>query len=245
MRGSPILCIMTPEERRLAKVLLEEEREQLVCFGRRLVTSGLTRGTGGNISVLRRHEGLWALTPSGLDYFEARPEDMVVLDLEGHVREGHRVPSSEMALHREVYRRRSDAGAVVHTHSPFATTAACLRESIPAVHYLVGFAGEDVPCAPYATFGTDELAESAATHLEHRDATLLANHGLLALGKTLVRAFAVAEEIEFVAELWWRTRCVGTPVVWDAKEMARVREKFSRYGQGAERPTTEEGMPQS
>lgn len=215
-------------------MLLEEEREQLVLFGRRLVTAGLTRGTGGNVSVLRRSEGLWALTPSGLDYFEARPEDMVVLDLEGRVREGHRAPSSELALHREVYRRRPDAGAVVHTHSPFATTAACLGERIPAVHYLVGFAGEDVPCAPYATFGTDALAEGAAACLEHRDATLLAHHGLLALGKNLVRAFTVAEEIEFVAELWWRTRCVGTPAVLDKEEMCRVRERFSRYGQGIE-----------
>ena len=215
-------------------MLLEREREQLVLVGRRMVTAGLTRGTGGNLSVLRRDEGLWALTPSGLDYFELRPEDMVVLDLEGRVREGSRAPSSEMALHREVYHRRPDAGAVVHTHSPFATTVACLGETIPAVHYLVAFAGLDVPCASYATFGTEELARGAAACLACRDATLLAHHGLLALGRSLERAFAVAEEIEFVAELWWRARCVGTPATLGEEEMVRVRKKFVHYGQGAE-----------
>lgn len=214
-------------------VLLEAEREALVLFGRRLVTAGLTRGTGGNLSVYRRDLDLWALTPSGLDYFEAKPEDMVVLDHEGVVREGHRAPSSELALHRVIYCRRSDVTAVVHTHSPFATTAACLGETIPAVHYLVGFAGNLVPCAPYATFGTEALAENAALCLVQADATLMANHGLLAVGSSLGRAFAVAEEIEFVAELWWRTRCVGNPVVLDDEEMVRVRRKFSQYGQPA------------
>jgi L-fuculose-phosphate aldolase len=119
---------------------------------------------------------------------------------------------------------------VVHTHSPFATTLACLHWEIPAVHYLVGFAGRRVPLAPYATFGSPELGRGAAAAMGEADAVLLANHGLVAVADTLARAMAVAEQVEFVARVYYQARVAGDPVLLDGEEMARVRAKLVRYG---------------
>ena len=163
-------------------MILREEREQVVEYCRMLTTHRLTKGTGGNISACNREKGLMAISPSGMDYFKTEPEDVVVLDLEGRVVEGRRIPSSEADMHRLLYIDRSDVNAVVHTHSTYATTLACMRWNLPAVHYLVGFAGLDVRCTPYATFGTPELARLAREGMKGRFAVLLGNHGLLAAG---------------------------------------------------------------
>lgn len=212
-------------------MLLREEREKVVEYCRMLTTHNLTRGTGGNISACNREKGFMAISPSGMDYFKTEPEDVVVLDLEGRVVEGHRVPSSEADMHRLLYVDRSDVNAVVHTHSTYATTLACMRWNLPAVHYLVGFAGLDVRCTPYATFGTPELAQLAREGMKGRFAVLLGNHGLLAAGPNMHYAFNVAEEIEFVCELYWRSKAVGEPVLLDADDMKTVLEKFKTYGQ--------------
>ena len=212
-------------------MLLREEREKVVEYCRMLTTHKLTKGTGGNISACNREKGLMAISPSGMDYFKTEPEDVVVLDLEGRVVEGRRVPSSETDMHRLLYIDRSDINAVVHAHSTYATTLACMRWSLPAVHYLVGFAGHDVRCAPYATFGTPELARVAVEGMKGRFAVLLGNHGLLAAGPNMHYAFNVAEEIEFVCELYWRSKAVGEPVLLDAGDMETVLEKFKTYGQ--------------
>ena len=142
-------------------MLLREQREQVVEYGKRLVTTGLTDGTFGNLSVLDRASGLMAISPSGMDYFATTPEDVVVTDLEGKVVEGKRKPSSELDLHRLFYQRRQDVNGVVHTHSTFATVLSCLRWSIEPVHYLVAYSGRRVPCIPYYPFGSLELAEAA------------------------------------------------------------------------------------
>ena len=212
-------------------MLLREEREKVVEYCRMLTTHKLTKGTGGNISACDREKGLMAISPSGMDYFKTEPEDVVVLDLEGRVVEGRRIPSSEADMHRLLYIDRSDVNAVVHTHSTYATTLACMRWNLPAVHYLVGFAGLDVRCTPYATFGTPELAQLAREGMKGRFAVLLGNHGLLAAGPNMHYAFNVAEEIEFVCEIYWRSKAVGEPVLLDAGDMETVLEKFKTYGQ--------------
>lgn len=198
---------------------------------RAMLAAGLTTGSGGNISVRLPGEDLMCISPSGVSYDELRAEDVTVCRFDGSVVAGSAAPSSERAMHAAVYRARGDANAIVHTHSPYATTFACLREPIPATHYLVGFAGPQVPVAPYATYGTDELARNAVETLgEEYHAVLLANHGLLALSGSLERAFAVAEEIELVARIHYQARCIGTPVILDDAEMRRVIEKFRDYG---------------
>ncbi len=215
---------------------MRKERTEIVRFGQRLLSAGLTTGAGGNLSTFRRDRGLVAVSPSGVEYPALRPGDVVLVDPQGRVREGDLRPSSELAFHLALYEARPDAGAVVHTHSPWATTVACLGWELPAVHYLVGFAGRKVPLAPYATFGTPELARSAAAALGAHNAVLLANHGLIAVGPDLATAFTVAEEIELVARIYLQAKAAGEPVILPDAEMDRVVEKFRTYGQRGGRP---------
>lgn len=212
-------------------MLLQQERELIVEYGKKLITSGLTKGTGGNISIYNREEKLMAISPSGLDYFKTNPEDIIVLDVEGTVIEGNRKPSSELGMHSIFYRDRDDISAVVHAHSTFATAIACLNWEIPAVHYLVAFAGKNVRCAKYATFGTQELAINAFEGMKDRNAVLLANHGLLAGADNIHQAFNIAEEIEFCAEIYYRTKGIGDPVILSEEEMELMLVKFKSYGQ--------------
>ena len=210
---------------------LQQEREQIVRFGRKLVTAGLTSGTGGNLSIFSHAAGLIAISPSGIEYDEMEPADVTLLDAGGVVVEGSRKPSSELGFHLALYRKRPEIRSVVHTHSVYATTMACLNWEIPAVHYLVAFSGHKVPLAPYATFGSYELAANAAGAIGDHNAVLLANHGLVAVGPNLATAFAVAEEIELVARIYYQTKCIGEPVILPRDEMERVIEKFAVYGQ--------------
>ncbi|MBL0713199.1 MAG: L-fuculose-phosphate aldolase [Desulfosarcina sp.] len=219
-------------------MLLAEERQMIVDGGKAMVRAGLTAGTGGNLSLICRRRGLIAISPSGLAYAAMRPQDVVLVDPEGHTVEGAFKPSSELGFHLILYHRRPAVGAVVHTHSVYATTLACLGWEIPAVHYLVGFAGHKVPVAPYATFGTDALAASVAATLgTDYNAVLLANHGLVAVGDDLKAAFNTAEEVEFVARVFYQARCVGHPVVLSDREMDAVIAKFKTYGCPQDHPT--------
>ncbi len=210
---------------------LAAEREAIVKFGRKLITSNLTTGSGGNLSVFNRDQGLVAIKPSGIEYFDLEPADVVVMTLDGEIVEGRLKPSSEMNFHLGLMRSRADVNAVVHTHSVYATTIACLNWELPAVHYLVGFSGNKVPLAPYATFGTQALADNILRAIGDYQACLLANHGLVTVGNNLATAFAAAEEIELVARLYYQSRCIGDPVILSDAEMARVCEKFKTYGQ--------------
>ncbi|WP_320174537.1 L-fuculose-phosphate aldolase [Maridesulfovibrio sp.] len=212
-------------------MLLQNERELVVEYGKKMLESGLTTGTGGNLSVYNRELGLVAISPSGLDYRLSTPEDIVVIDLEGNIKDSERKPSSEYGFHTILYKNRPDVNAVVHTHSVYATTVACLNMELPAVHYLVGFAGKKVPLAPYATFGTPELAENVISTIGNYNAVLLANHGLITVGRTLGNAFDAAEELELVARIYIQALSVGKPVIVPDDEMDKVIDKFSTYGQ--------------
>ncbi len=208
---------------------MQEQREQVVRYARLLIERGLTRGTGGNISV--RQDELVAITPSGVAYASMTAEDIVVVDLAGRVVEGALRPSSECGMHLACYRTERAFGAVVHTHSAFATTLACMQRELPPIHYLIGYAGGTVPCIPYYPFGSDELAEAAAAGMAGRNAVLLGNHGLLAAGADLDYAFSVAEETEFVAELYYRTELLGGGRMLCDADMEEALRRFTVYGQ--------------
>lgn len=193
-------------------------------------TSGLSAGRSGNVSV--RDEDRVLITPTGMAYEELVPSDIVSMGLDGSVMPGSRKPSSEWHFHAAIYAGREDVSAIVHTHSNAATALACLEEGIPAFHYMVAAAGGmDIRCAPYATFGTEELANFALTALEGRNACLLAHHGVIACGATLPKAYELAVEVETLADQFGRARALGAVPLLDAEEMQRVIDKFKGYGQ--------------
>ena len=211
---------------------LEQERELLTEYGRRMSRAGLSVGTSGNLSIYVPEEGLMAITPSGLDYEATTPADIVVMDLDAHVVEGKRKPSSEWALHTKFYQHHPAARAVVHTHSMYCTTLACLGKPLEAVHYAIGAAGTArIPVAPYRLFGSPELAEAAVEACGDGKAVLLANHGLVAWEGSLPKAFSLARDLEFTAELQWRAMAVGTPNILTDSQMAEALERFKTYGQ--------------
>ena len=213
-------------------MLLREERELVVEYGKKMSSAHLSTGTSGNISIYNAEKGLMAISPSGMDYFSTQPEDVVITDLEAHVVDGARKPSSEWALHTIFYKNKPEAGAVVHTHSMYCTTFAVLGQPIRAVHYVIGDANTDeVPCATYQTFGTVELAEAAIKVCGQSNAVLLGNHGLVVCGRDIKGAYSLACNMEYIAELQYRAMCIGTPNVLSDAEMAEVMEKFKTYGQ--------------
>ena len=211
-------------------MILQEEREQVVEYGKKMVELGLTVGTFGNLSVYSPKENLMAISPSGMDYFLTKPEDVVVLTPDGEKVDGDAKPSSEYDMHRIFYQKRPGINAVIHTHSTYATTLACLHWSIEPLHYLVAYAGADVPCIPYVQFGSYELAQAAydAMGADHY-ACLLGNHGLLAVGGSISYTLDVAQQIEFVSQLYYNTRMAGGAVNLTPKEMEVVLGSFQSY----------------
>lgn len=190
---------------------------------------GLNRGTAGNVST--RTVGGFIITPTGMDYACAESADMVFVDMQGAA-SGARKPSSEWRFHRDIYASRPEAGAIVHTHSPFATSLACLRMEIPAFHYMIArFGGATVRCADYATFGTQALSDAMLKALAGRSACLMAQHGMTVFGRDLDQALAHAVELEALCEQYWRALQLGQPSLLSAEEMTVVLEKFRTYGQ--------------
>lgn len=193
---------------------------------------GLNRGASGNLSV-RSGDG-FLITPSGMPATEQTADDVVWMDLAGKAH-GSRKPSSEWRFHRDLYVARPEFGAVLHAHSTFATTLACLGRDIPPFHYMIAAAGgKTIRCAPYATFGTQELSDYAIAAMEGLKACLLANHGLLVAESTLERALALALEVENLCEQYCRVLQIGVPVLLSDAEMDVVLEKFKSYGQHAQ-----------
>ena len=204
-------------------------RADLIATARALQPSGLGKGTAGNVSV--RDGDAFLITPTGLAYEHLLPDDLPRMALDGSW-SGRRKPSSEWRFHRDLYATRPETGAVLHAHSPFAVSLACLRRDIPPFHYMIArFGGDTVRCAPYAIFGSQALSTAALAAMEGRAGCLLANHGMLVAGRDLAEALALAVELEALCEHYWRACQVGRPVLLDTGEMAEALERFKSYGQ--------------
>jgi L-fuculose-phosphate aldolase len=211
---------------------MKAEREQLLATMQKLLQCGLNRGTSGNVSV--RVEGGLLVSPSGLDVDAMLASDMVFMNEDGEF-EGNIKPSSEWRFHLDILKSRPKINAVIHTHSMFATTLACLRKDVPPFHYMIAVTGgHTIRCAPYALFGSEALSQAALKALEGHRACLLANHGLIALGENLKQAFDVAVEVEALCEQYLRALQVGEPVLLSLQEMSEVTEQFKHYGKWAE-----------
>jgi L-fuculose-phosphate aldolase len=205
--------------------------EAMVQAMQRLAAQGLNRGSSGNVGV--RHGTSFLVTPSGVAAEDLLPTAMVEMDFSGAVR-GAGKPSSEWRFHRDILAARPEVGAVVHTHSRYATTLACLQREVPAFHYMIAAAGGDsVRCAPYALFGTQELSDFALAALQDRRACLLGNHGMIALGRDLDSALSLAVEVESLCAQYWSALQLGQPAVLSSSQMQEVIEKFKGYGPGS------------
>jgi len=207
-----------------------ELRLEVMFAARRFGPLGLAQGTSGNLSV--RTNDAMLITPSAVPYEAMDPDDLVLMELDGVVRSAPagRLPSTEWRMHAGILRARPDVTAIVHAHPPWATALSCLRRDIPPFHYMVAMAGGDViRCGAYATFGTQELADSALAALDHRHACLLANHGIVACGESVDAALELAVEVEVLAGQYVRALSIGDPVILTAEEMERVLERFATY----------------
>ncbi len=213
-------------------MLMEKARIEVVEYGKRLLSDGLTEGTAGNISVYDPECGCMAISPSGVAYPDTRPEDVVIMDLEGNVFDGDRRPSSEHALHSVFYKTRPGARAVVHTHSMYCTTLACMGVALESVHYAIADAGVTrIPLAPYRTFGTPELAQAVADTLCDGKAVLMKNHGMIACGDSIRSAYSLAKTCEWCAEIQWRAMAAGKPSLLSGEEMREAIARYADYGQ--------------
>ena len=207
----------------------ENLRDMVIAACRELERRGLTHGTSGNISV-RRDERRFFISPSGMAYGALKTDHVPLMDIDGRWF-GRCRPSSEWRFHRDIFKSRPDVRAIVHTHSRNATALACSGRGIPAFHYMVAVAGgPDIRCAPYCTFGTQELSDAAVAALDGRMACLLANHGVIAVGADLPAALALAGEVENLAAQYCSALTVGEVRILDESEMLRVLEKFRTYG---------------
>ena len=204
-------------------------REALIAAARSLQKYQLGTGTAGNLSA-RVGQG-YLITPTGVDYELLTPAHIVSMDLRGNRAAGDLKPSSEWRFHQDIYTERTDIDAIVHTHSPCATALACTRQDLPAFHYMVaGAGGSSIRCAGYATYGTQELSDHALAALAGRQACLLANHGVIALGKNVDSALKMAQLVEELARQYLFSRMFGSPVLLDEAEMKINLEKFKDYG---------------
>jgi L-fuculose-phosphate aldolase len=210
-------------------MLLEREREEIVRACRKLSAAGLVVGTAGNVSV--RVGGLVAVTPSGVDYAELAAGDVGVHRLDGTPVEARLAPTSELPLHLAVYGADAGAAAIVHTHSVAATAVSTLADEVPAIHYYVAMFGGAVRVAPYATYGTDELASNAVHALRGRTACLLGSHGAVTTGPDLTTAYDRAVYLEWVCDVYLRAAAAGTPRLLPPGEIEAVAAKLASYGQ--------------
>lgn len=204
-------------------------RSEIIRTCREMNASGVNQGTSGNVSV-RIGEGRFLVTPTGIPYADMTEEMIVEMTFDGTYY-GPCRPTSEWRFHRDILLRRRDVDTVIHTHSMFSTVISCMRQDIPAVHYMIAAAGgENVRCAEYATFGSQALSDNALMALEGRLACLLANHGLIVLGANLRKAYSLLVEVETIAAQYWRALAIGTPVILDSAEMSNIFEMFKVYG---------------
>ena len=216
-------------------MLLEKERNNIVTYGMMLIEKKLTEGRSGNLSIYDSDSSLMAISPSGVAYEDMRPEDVVIMDLNGSVVEGSLKPSSEHSLHSAVYRKREDVKAVIHAHSKYCTTLACMHLPIMPVHYALAENGcTSVPLVRYETFGTPELAKAVEEKISESKGLLLANHGMLSCEKSIEEAFSFAMNMEWCAALQWRCMCAGEPIPLNQIQMEKALQRFGSYGQDSD-----------
>ena len=202
---------------------------EIIQVARLCKTSNLCVGTSGNISA--RNETGFLITPSGLDYDKLQAKDVITMDMQGKILRGNLKPSSELPFHQGIYLARQEINAIIHVHSPYATSIACTRQDIPAFHYMVAVAGgNSIRCAEYACFGSTELSQNIVVALEDRYACILANHGMLATGIDVQSAFRLTQEVENLARQYWLSSQIGEPIILDDAEMRLNLEKFKNYG---------------
>lgn len=213
--------------------MYKEEKQLIIYYGNKLLKSGLTVGTGGNLSIFIEKDNLMLITPTGIPYGELKEEDIVGIDISTkNVVIGCKKPSSEYMMHLKVYQNRSDIKAFIHTHSKYATILSCLRKKLPAIDYLVAHGGgNDIKCCEYATYGSEDLADNSLKSMKNRKAVLLANHGINVGEKNLENTYNILEQLEFCAELYIKALGAGEPVILDDVEMEKMVEKFKNYGQ--------------
>ena len=205
-----------------------DARRELIENCLKMNANGLNQGTSGNLSV--RHDGGFLITPTGIAYDALTPDDIVRVGMDGTWHHPL-APSSEWRFHRDILLARPEVNAVVHAHPPYCTALAIRHMAIPAVHYMIAVSGGDsIRCAPYATYGTQELSQNAVTALQGRTACLLANHGMIATGASLARAMWLAMEVETLARQYFNTLLIGGPNILPADEVARVIDKLAGYG---------------
>ena len=224
----------TQDDGATERVAEARARQEVLETALAMSRQGLSPGRSGNVS--RRFRSGMLITPSGMAYDSILPPDIVFVADDGSVPAGQRRPSSEWLFHLAAYRTRIDRGAIVHTHSMHATALACAGKAIPAFHYMVAIAGgKNIPIVPYATFGTEKLAQHVARGLKKRDACLMANHGQIAIGDTCAKALDLASEVEILAEQYCKVLCLGKPVLLGDAEMRDVLARFRSYGQNAQK----------
>ncbi len=213
-------------------MILEKERELVIEYGKKMIDLGITVGTFGNISIYNPEENLMAISPSGMDYFKIDLENVVVMTLDGEIVDGNAKPSSEYDMHRIMYQKRKDIRAVIHTHSTFATTLACMHEPIEPIHYVIAYSGRKVPCIPYVQFGTYELAQAAYEAMgEEYNACLLGNHGLLCCGPNISYTLDTAQQVEFLAQIYYYSLLAGKKICLSDHDLEYVLGKFGNYRQ--------------
>jgi len=202
--------------------------KEIIANCLKMNASGINQGTSGNLSI-RYKDGL-LITPSGVPYDQLKPSDIVFLKMDGSYK--HDLPpSSEWRFHRDIMRNKPEVNAIVHAHPTYCTAIAIQGMDIPAIHYMIAAAGGDsIRCAPYHTFGTEELSNAALQALEGRSACLLANHGMIATGPNMMKAMWLTVEVETLARQYFNVLALGDPKVLSSEEIARVVEKFKGYG---------------
>ena len=214
-----------------------DQRNQIIEYSLKLNSTNLSPLRSGNISLRGKEEDNegYLITPSGKKYETLKPEDIVFMNLNDELENNDSVnqPSSEWRFHRDIYLNKKDAQAIVHAHSPHATAVSSHGKSIPPFHYMIALAGgEDIKCAEYATFGTEELSKNIMKALENRSACLMSNHGQVAFGKNLDQAFELAQEIENICQQYIIALKIGEPKILSYKEMKKVLDKAKDYKKG-------------
>lgn len=206
-------------------------RQQLIQYAILINESGINQGTSGNLSV-RFGSGM-LITPSGIPYEELIPESITYMELDNPkgIWQGPFKPSTEWRFHRDLLNSRFDINAIIHTHSPYATSVAITRRPIPALHYMIAaFGGHDIRCADYATFGTEALSQHVLVAMQDRLGCLMANHGMLVGGKDLARALWLAVELETLARQYYHSLQLGNPHILSEAEINEALAKFKNYG---------------